>query len=43
MDSKIYGHQQTQSPSLYKDIRVYSQYQKASLKKKMFERILKGS
>jgi hypothetical protein len=28
MDCKIYGRQQTQSPDLYKDIRVYSQRQK---------------
>jgi hypothetical protein len=28
MDGKVHGHQQTQSPGLYKDIRVYSQYQK---------------
>jgi hypothetical protein len=28
MDGKVHRHQQTQSPGLYKDIRVYSQHQK---------------
>ena len=28
MDSKVHGHQQTQSTDLYKDIPVYSQHQK---------------
>ena len=28
MDSKVHGHQQAQSPGLYKDIPVYSQHQK---------------
>ena len=31
MDSKVNGHQQTQSPDLYKDIPVYSQHQKKKL------------
>ena len=28
MDSKVHGHQQRQSPGLYKAIPVYSQHQK---------------
>jgi hypothetical protein len=28
MDGKVHGHQQTESPGLDKDIRVYSQHQK---------------
>jgi hypothetical protein len=28
MDGKVHGHQQTESPGLYKDIRVYSEHKK---------------
>ena len=28
MDGKVHRHQQTESPGLYKDIRVYPQHQK---------------